>query len=252
MAEWYYAKGKNEKAGPLTIEQLARAFLNGEINADTYVQKEGMEKWRRFDRLSVYEKLNAMRAEMAQKKLSESFLKDSSPDASTSYIAGKKAVSLKLADKNAKAGNNPQSRTAPDEEPKPSFASQAATLFSYAPYAFREILSKAIGFIRHAITITAYGSLALILVAEINNYAKFNIGFLDTVHTQVAAVLKGRGAQTSFKSSCDNSSAEQRAMSLESLDEKVKLFEELGELAEAEKTKRRIAGIEAVADNCVQ
>lgn len=252
MAEWYYAKGENQKTGPLTIEQLARAFLNGEINADTYIQKEGMEKWRRFDRLNSFEKLNAMRAEMAQKKLSESFLKDTSPDASTSYIADKKAISMKLADKKAEAKNAAQPQTPPDEELKLSLTSQAATMFSYVPYAFSEILSRAIWFIRHAIAITVYGGIALVMAAEINNYAKLKIGFLDTIHARVSGAIKGRAPQTSFKPSCDDSSAERRAMTLETLYDKVKLFEELGEFAEAEKTRQRIAQVETIAENCIK
>jgi hypothetical protein len=244
MAEWYYAKGNNEKAGPLTIEQLARAFLNGEINADTYIQKEGMQKWRRFDRLSLYEKLNAMRAEMSQKKLSESFLKDTSPDTSTSYVASKKAVSMQLADKNS------HSQTPQDEELQLPLTSQIATLFSYAPYAFREAVSGAGWFFRHAIAITAYAAIVLVLVAEINNYADLRIGFLDKVHTQVSGAIKGRGVQTTFEPTCDDTAAERRMVALEALNDKVKLFEELGDSGEADKIRQRIAQLATIADNC--
>lgn len=252
MAEWYYARGENEKTGPLTMEQLARAFLNGEINADTYIQKEGMRKWRRFDRLSSFEKLNAMRAEIAQKKLSESFLKDTSPDVSTSYTADKKAVSLKLAGKNTEAKNAARSQTPSEEELKLPVTSQAATILSYVPYTLSEILSRAIWVIRHAMAITVYGGTALVLAAEINNYAKLKIGFLDTVHERVSGAFKGRAPQTSFEPSCDDSSAERRAMTLENLYDKARLFEELGELAEAEETRRRIAQVETIMENCAR
>lgn len=244
MAEWYYAKGNDEKAGPLTIDQLARAFLNGEINADTYIQKEGMQKWRRFDRLSVYEKLNAMRAEMAQKKLSESFLKDTSPDISTSYVADKKAVSIKPADKIN------QSETTQDEPLELPLASQIATLFSYVPYTLREIASWAIWLSRHAIAITAYGAILLVLFAEINNYANLRVGFLDTVHTYVRGSIKGGGVQTTFEPTCDDTANERRMVALDALNDKVKLFEELGELAEAEKIRQRIGLIETIEEDC--
>lgn len=244
MAEWYYAKGNDEKVGPLTIDQLARAFLNGEINADTYIQKEGMQKWRRFDRLSVYEKLSSIRAEMAQKKLSESFLKDTSPDISTSYAANKKAISIKPVDKK----NN--SEIAQDEKLEMSLASQASTYFSYIPYVIREISSRAIWLSRHAIAITAYGAMFVVLMAEINNYAKLNIGFLNTVHTHVRGAIKGGGVQTTFEPACDDAATERRAMALETLNDKARLFEELGELGEAEKTRRRIAQIEGISENC--
>ena len=39
---------------------------------------------------------------------------------------------------------------------------------------------------------------------------------------------------------------------METLYDKVKLFEELGELAEAEKARRRIAQVETIADNCAK
>ncbi|MBF0290975.1 MAG: DUF4339 domain-containing protein [Nitrospinae bacterium] len=244
MAEWYYAKGNDEKIGPLTIDQLARAFLNGEINADTYIQKEGMQKWRRFDRLSVYEKLNAMRAEMARKNLSESFLKDTSPDVSTSYVANKKAVSVKPADTN----NNTE--TPQDGQLELSLASQAATYFSYVPYAIREVASWGIWLSRHAIAITAYGAILLVLFAEINSYANLKIGFLDTVHTYVRGSIKGRGIQTTFEPTCDDTANERRMIALDALNDKVKLFEELGELGEAEKIRQRISQIETIEDNC--
>jgi hypothetical protein len=92
--------------------------------------------------------------------------------------------------------------------------------------------------------------LLLIAVAEINNYGKFNVGFLDKVHSQMAALLKGRGAQSSFKPACDSSAAEQREITTEALSEQAHLLEEVGELAEAEKIRQRISRIEAAAANC--
>lgn len=77
-------------------------------------------------------------------------------------------------------------------------ASQIATMFSYVPYAFREIISRGGWFFRHAIAITAYGAMVLVLMAEINSYAKLKIGYLDTVHTQVSGAIKGREVQTTY------------------------------------------------------
>nr|WP_295376922.1 GYF domain-containing protein [Pseudoxanthomonas sp.] len=45
MAQWYYAEGPGRNVGPLTADEIAARFRQGQIFLDTQVWREGMAQW---------------------------------------------------------------------------------------------------------------------------------------------------------------------------------------------------------------